>query len=568
MPPLPVELIEEIIDIVAECYPESLPDCALVSHEWNPRSTHHLYRIFRTPTVTTYGGLHAFMDIVKKHPRLATFATSLEVAPDPELNLPYASYVPFHHLSSNLLPNVRRLVLGETLRWRDYPLLYRNGTFGFAFYRVTTLDLSCQFTSISDLSRAIRSFRNVEEVRIIYPHDEPPQWMFSDQTHTSLRRGLFSRETHKLQNLEISVRDHPRARLWNGICTEIGFPPRQLEILKPVLDICGDSVVNLSVICPQMSAVSMDGVEGNKQLGSAYSLTSLQTVKVTVPVESASDRTNHAGLRKLPRFLIAPIIKRGVRYSLFLVQCPEHNTVGYRVEGISMTRFRQLIQNLAKADPGMEECQECRKRDDPQAVSPEKREHWSEDEKSKPYLYPPSRTLNSDTNAPLTALFLKLLILHGDNFRQIAASMPQKTTEQVEALYRADSRDLNLGKMIAESLARPRSPRPTLEDGLEGYLGSRFTTATRTVSNAPRDGNPGTVAVASPSSTAAPARKAPRTRSGTKLMRDSQMHSELHGTSSVNCHHYMLVSNTISCRKFVCQGMRKIPPRKHSRRIP
>ncbi len=203
MPTLPVELIDQIIDIVAQCSPESLTNCAFISRHWNPRSTYHLKRIFRTPTVSTFDALHAFLGIVQKHPRLAALATSLEVLPVPDVKLASASYVPFLHLASHMLRNVRRLILGETLHWSDYPLLYRTGTVGFSFHRVISLDLSCHFSSTSDLFYAIQSFRNVEYVRLIYHH--PPPWM-SDQTHgNAVKRRWFSRETFKIQNLQLSV---------------------------------------------------------------------------------------------------------------------------------------------------------------------------------------------------------------------------------------------------------------------------------------------------------------------------------------------------------------------------
>ncbi|PIL23431.1 hypothetical protein GSI_14742 [Ganoderma sinense ZZ0214-1] len=268
MLPLPVELVDAIIDIVAELFPEWLLSCALVSREWKPRSMHHLDRIFRAPIITTFDAPQAFMDIVKRHPRLAALATSLEVAPDLASNSAWASYIPFHHLSSRLLPNVRRLVLGKALRWADYPPFYRTvGTGAFLFTGVTTIDLSCHFDSVPDLFRA-------------------------------------------------------------------------LMILKPILDVCGDAVVNLSVVCPQMSAVS---------------------IKISVPVES-DDPTNHAGVEKLSRLLLAPLSKPDIRYSFDLIRCPEHNAVGVRVTDTTLSRLQVIIQILAKADPGMTQCQECLKR--------------------------------------------------------------------------------------------------------------------------------------------------------------------------------------------------------------
>ncbi|KAI1787553.1 hypothetical protein LXA43DRAFT_705828 [Ganoderma leucocontextum] len=136
---------------------------------------------------------------------------------------------------------------------------------------------------------------------------------------------------------------------------------RQLPILKPILDVCGNSVVNLSVLCPQMSAVSTDAVEDDQRLAFACSLASLQTVKFAVPVES-DDPTNHAGLEKLSRLLITPITKPGVRYSLFLVRCPVHNAVGFRVADTSIAGLQRHIGILVGTNPPMEECQDCWKR--------------------------------------------------------------------------------------------------------------------------------------------------------------------------------------------------------------
>ena len=202
MPPLPPELIEVTIDTVAECCPESLLDCALVSHQWTPRSTYHVHRIFRTPRITTFSTLHAFSSIVTKHPRLGALASSLEVAPDPEFGSA-STFIPIHYLSSRVLPNVRHLVLGETLRWGDYPLVYRKAIGGF-FSAVVTLALSCHFNSVLDLFRAIRSFKNARDVRLVYPHQVPPRWMF-DHTHLPRRHHASIREMSQLRNLELSV---------------------------------------------------------------------------------------------------------------------------------------------------------------------------------------------------------------------------------------------------------------------------------------------------------------------------------------------------------------------------
>ncbi|KAI0355922.1 hypothetical protein OH77DRAFT_1424192 [Trametes cingulata] len=57
------------------------------------------------------------------------------------------------------------------------------------------------------------------------------------------------------------------------------------------------------------------------------------------------------------------------------------------------------------------------------------------------------------------ALFLKLLAQHGDDFKRIAASMPNKTTIQVTSFYKANLNDLELAKVAA--MAPKRSPTPS-----------------------------------------------------------------------------------------------------------
>ena len=44
------------------------------------------------------------------------------------------------------------------------------------------------------------------------------------------------------------------------------------------------------------------------------------------------------------------------------MQCAEHNAVGFRVADTTLSRLQMLIRRLAEADPGMVECDECRKR--------------------------------------------------------------------------------------------------------------------------------------------------------------------------------------------------------------
>ncbi|KAI0828703.1 hypothetical protein BC628DRAFT_1316598 [Trametes gibbosa] len=56
-------------------------------------------------------------------------------------------------------------------------------------------------------------------------------------------------------------------------------------------------------------------------------------------------------------------------------------------------------------------------------------------------------------------LFLKLLRQHGDDFKRIAASMPNKTTIQVTSFYNANLNDMELAKVAA--LAPKRSPTPS-----------------------------------------------------------------------------------------------------------
>ncbi|THH21143.1 hypothetical protein EW146_g340 [Bondarzewia mesenterica] len=63
--------------------------------------------------------------------------------------------------------------------------------------------------------------------------------------------------------------------------------------------------------------------------------------------------------------------------------------------------------------------------------------HWSDDDRS---------------------LFLHLLAQHGDDFKRIAASMPNKTTIQVNAFYLANLTELNLEQVAAS--APMRSPTP------------------------------------------------------------------------------------------------------------
>ncbi|CDO70984.1 hypothetical protein BN946_scf184830.g16 [Trametes cinnabarina] len=56
-------------------------------------------------------------------------------------------------------------------------------------------------------------------------------------------------------------------------------------------------------------------------------------------------------------------------------------------------------------------------------------------------------------------LFLKLLSQHGDDFKRIAASMPNKTTVQVTSFYKANLVEMELSKVAAR--APKRSPTPS-----------------------------------------------------------------------------------------------------------
>ena len=205
---LPVELIERIIDCLAEIFPESLLDCALVSRDWNPRSAYWLEKIYRHPIIASHAELHAFLDIIKKHPILAGLATTLEIAPETT----NASYIPFHHLSSRL-PNLRRLIFGVNFRWRCFPVLYSRGTVGSLFRQVAALELCCPFDSVADLFRIVRSFRCLSALRLFrLPITSAPLEFVDDKTHTIARSLFQGRHYGPLHSLEVPV-SHVR-NLW------------------------------------------------------------------------------------------------------------------------------------------------------------------------------------------------------------------------------------------------------------------------------------------------------------------------------------------------------------------
>ena len=206
MSSLPVELVYEVIDLVAEHYPEALPSCSLVCRYWNSRSTYHLETAFRHPRISTTTELYAFFDKVNNHPRIMAWPTSIEISPRPEVSSS-TSYIPFLLLSSRALPNVSYLIWGEGLRWTHYPSLYNNGAVGSSFHSIVALDLYCRFKSAQDLFRAVRSFRNLEGIRLFHP--DPFLRVQPIATSQSMPHGVFASSPVKLRKplrlLEVPV---------------------------------------------------------------------------------------------------------------------------------------------------------------------------------------------------------------------------------------------------------------------------------------------------------------------------------------------------------------------------
>ncbi|TFK34448.1 hypothetical protein BDQ12DRAFT_366888 [Crucibulum laeve] len=60
-------------------------------------------------------------------------------------------------------------------------------------------------------------------------------------------------------------------------------------------------------------------------------------------------------------------------------------------------------------------------------------------------------------------LFLLLLARHGDDFKRISASMPNKTTSQVNSYYKANEEELNLKEIATSAPKRSLSPAPNTE---------------------------------------------------------------------------------------------------------
>ena len=199
-----------IVNFIAEVYPTLLLSCALISHNWYSYSEWYLQglkrRFYRHMELTTRRGLLEIFDVasLKENASVCQWTTSLEVCPYPEMS---SSYIPFLQLSSRVLPSVSRLVWGETVQWTDYPPLYNNGAVGSSFHAVVALDIHCPFMSARALFRAVRSFKNLEQVRLLHPHPFPPP-VVSDQV--VLNSDAHSPAEVKLQKplrlLEIPVR--------------------------------------------------------------------------------------------------------------------------------------------------------------------------------------------------------------------------------------------------------------------------------------------------------------------------------------------------------------------------
>ena len=199
---LPRDVVFEIIDWLAVASPNSLFDCVLVSREWRTQATYHLARIYRHPLITTMDELYFYLNWVRQYPRLGHYAVSLEISPDPNGNGGAASYIPFHHLSSSILPNVSRLVLGRTLHWEDYPPLYLNAIIRPLFVRVTTLELSCPMKSVEHLFRVVGSFNHLDALSVILPD---PITHDADHVQHRVRRRFRATFKEPLRTLQISV---------------------------------------------------------------------------------------------------------------------------------------------------------------------------------------------------------------------------------------------------------------------------------------------------------------------------------------------------------------------------
>ena len=109
-----------------------------------------------------------------------------------------------------------------------------------------------------------------------------------------------------------------------------------------------------------------DTPESKRLSGLSCSWALLQTVKITVPMETPSDDLEHYGGLGLGRLdlLLAPITKSNVGCSMSLVRCREHDTVGYRVEDVTVAELRKIILTAKGFGKGpLEDCQKCRNKD-------------------------------------------------------------------------------------------------------------------------------------------------------------------------------------------------------------
>ncbi|KII84278.1 hypothetical protein PLICRDRAFT_359213 [Plicaturopsis crispa FD-325 SS-3] len=64
-------------------------------------------------------------------------------------------------------------------------------------------------------------------------------------------------------------------------------------------------------------------------------------------------------------------------------------------------------------------------------------------------------------------IFLALLAQHGDDFKRIAASMPNKTTVQVSNYYKSNLSELELEKVAASAPKRSPTPEAPIDAPIE-----------------------------------------------------------------------------------------------------
>ena len=279
---LPIELLYRIIDLVAEHDPDTLPSCTLVSRQWNLRSAYHLQRLkktFRHVKITTIPELHEMFDIAKDNAGVCQLPTSLEVSPLADPSRAFSSsYIPFLQLSSRALPNVTRLVLGEFLQWAHYPRLYNNGAVGSPFHAVVALDLYCRFKSAQDLFRVVRSFKSLEEVRLLHPDPfllPVAQIQVAPNVpgapHATAPPKVKLQKPLRLLEVPVSqLREHMRRNQADTVADASSCHAPQLSVLRAALEMSGDHIVNLSVRCPPASAIpSMYALQSQPEITNA-----------------------------------------------------------------------------------------------------------------------------------------------------------------------------------------------------------------------------------------------------------------------------------------------------------